>query len=144
MCDPIITDKTFKIAKRGRPKKGAAAETERPKAQEAKKRGRPVVEVHPPPSPVVEEEPSDGLRRSKRHRVDKNCIPQYTFEVIRDYAGREVRVKTLVATREKPRLFDLPKKSKVQQHRKPDRQRAEENLKKVCRPEPCNRSVRLK
>lgn len=95
-----------KPKKRDEKKKNEEDKSEKKPGRKRKNMTEKVPEVRPvEDEPAMDDEVYQGLRRSKRHRVDKNSIPQYTFETITDYAGNKVRVKKLVGTREKPELF---------------------------------------
>lgn len=85
---------------------------ERKKKSPTKRKPAEFRPVEPRHDTEEEEEGYAGLRRSKRNRIDKNVIPMYKFEEITDFAGKTVRVKMLVGTREKPDLFDFLKKKK--------------------------------
>ena len=48
---------------------------------------------------------SDGLRRSKRHRISRDSIPIYAFVPMKDNNGKQVIVQELVGSKAKPNLF---------------------------------------
>jgi hypothetical protein len=74
--------------------------------------------------PIAEDseidEECDGLRRSKRTRLQPNQIPQYKMECMLDYAGKKVMIKTMVSTKQKPVFYDVDfvfsNKQKVQRN----------------------------
>ena len=85
-------------------------EVEKVEKKSSVKRSRSKKEAQPLPHDEMldeegEEDRYNGLRRSKRQRVDKNSVPEYAFETITDFEGKRVRVKKLIGTHEKPNLF---------------------------------------
>lgn len=109
---------------------------EKPKAKIGRK-----IKKEDEPSLGDEEMLEDGInnsqcRRSKRQRVDNNCVPEYEFETITDFEGKRVRVKKFVGQHDKPILFPhllkqlqrMPEKIKEKMMKKKKTNKGEESL----------------